>query len=79
MQPTPKAVNDTLAQLEAAERDPNHPRTLARQAVAKWRSDAERGHLPIVNLTTGSGAPLLDRDAVLRASYPNHAYRKARS
>lgn len=76
MKPTTKAVNDTLAQLEAAEREPSHPRSLARETVAKWRSDAERGELPIVNLTTGSGAPLLDRDAVL--SHAHHDQRLGR-
>lgn len=72
----PKIITDTLAQLEAAERDPQHPRTLARQAVAKWRSDAEREALPVTNIID-TGAPLLDRDAVLRRSYPNHANEKA--
>jgi hypothetical protein len=72
----PKIITDTLAQLEAAERDPEHPRSLARAAIKRWRSDADREALPVTNIVD-SGAPLLDRDAVVRASYPNHANRKA--
>lgn len=34
----PKEITDTLNAIEAAERGPDHPRTLARQAVAKWRA-----------------------------------------
>lgn len=40
MQPTAKAVNDTLKQIESAERDPNHPRSLAREAVARRRANS---------------------------------------
>jgi hypothetical protein len=76
MQPTSKAVNETLAQMEAAERDPNHPRSLARQAVKRWRSDAEKQGLPVANTTTGSGAPLLDVDAVLH--HADHTARLGR-
>ena len=73
----PKAITEALNAIEAAERDPSHPRAIARQRVKQWKSDAERERLPVVNLTD-SGAPLLDRDAVLRASYPNHANRKVK-
>lgn len=48
-----------------------HPRDLARQRVAQWRSNAQREGLPTTNLTD-SGAPLLERDRVLRASYPTY-------
>lgn len=76
-QPTTRVVNDALADIEAAERDPQHARSLARAAIKRWRSDADRQALPTVNRTTGSGAPLLKVDDVIRRSYPNHAKRKA--
>lgn len=44
---------------------------LAAKAVAEFRG--QQAPQPWINRTTGSGAPLLDRDAVLRASEPNHA------
>ena len=37
----------------------------------RWQSDAEREGLPITNLHD-SGAPLLDRDAVIRNSLPDY-------
>lgn len=42
-----------------------------------WQSDAEKRGLPITNLHD-SGAPVLDRDAVLRKSYPDYAERNRR-
>lgn len=75
-QPTTKIVNETLAQLEAAERDPSHPRTIARQAVAEWRSDAQRQQLPVTNQHDGKGAKVLNIDATLRRTEPNHAKEK---
>lgn len=53
--PQLRAVNDTQP----------HARDLARQAVAEWRSDAQRGQLPVTNIID-SGAPLLRPDDVLR-------------
>ena len=61
----PKIIADTLAQLEAAERSPDHPRTIARQAVAKWRSDADREVLPVSNQHDTRGAKVLDVTAAL--------------
>lgn len=49
-----------------------HPKDIARQRVAEWKSNAQRDNLPLVNLVD-SGAPLLRRDEVLRASYPTYA------
>ena len=72
MQPTAKMIATTLSKIEAAERDPNHPRALARQAVAKWRSDAESERLPVTNITD-SGAPLLRVNEVISRSEPHHA------
>jgi len=40
-----------------------------------WQSDAERENLPRTNIHD-TGAPLLDRDAVLDKSLPNHAKEK---
>lgn len=37
MNPSSKNVNQVLAQIESAERPPNHPRNLARQAIAQHR------------------------------------------
>lgn len=53
-------------------------RQLARERVAGFKLEREKGEqpLPVVNVTTGSGAPLLDVDGVLRRSCPNHAGRK---
>ena len=63
--------------LRAVDNEVEHPLDYARRKVKEWRSDAEREGLPTTNLTTGSGAPLLNRDEVLRRSYPDHARRKA--
>jgi len=41
----------------------------------KWQSDAERLNLPRTNVRD-SGAPLLDRDAVVRKSLPNYTEKK---
>jgi hypothetical protein len=76
MQPTTKAINETLAQLEAVERDPNHPRSLARQAVKRWRSDAEKQGLPVANTHDVKGAPVLDVNAVIKRSLPGSLGRK---
>lgn len=60
----PKEITEVINALERAAKS---PRELARERVAQFRLDREKGErpLPVVNLTTGSGAPLLDRDAVL--------------
>lgn len=59
------------ANLRAVDNDHPHSLDIARQRVAKWRSNAQREGLPVTNLTD-SGAPLLERDRVLRASYPTY-------
>lgn len=68
----PKHITDTLNAIATAS---NGIRQLARGRIARFRLDRDKGEkpLPVVNVTTGSGAPVLDRDAVLRRSYPNHA------
>lgn len=68
-----KLVTETIEQLEAQ----NQPQPTKMEIVddvddARWQSDAEREGLPVVNVRD-TGAPLLDRDRVLRDSYPNHA------
>ncbi len=81
MKPTNTEVDSTLDAIEAAERDPNHPRSIARAAVVQhrskiaWQSDAERHGLPVVNLTD-TGAPLLDRKRIL--SHDHHDRRIGR-
>jgi hypothetical protein len=42
----------------------------------EWKSDAERLHLPLATVTSGSGAKVLDVDATLRRTTPNHAKEK---
>lgn len=71
---------EITAALDSIARASTPARELAKEAVRRhreWKSNAEKEGLPLVNTTTNSGAPLLDRDAVLRKSYPNHAGKKA--
>lgn len=70
----PTEITETLKRIERAS---SPTRQLARERVAQFRLDREKGEkpLPVVNRTTGSGAPLLDVDEVVRRSYPNHARR----
>lgn len=68
----PKVITDTLRAIEDAERPADHPRILAREAVARWRSDASRQSLPIVNIID-SGAQPLRADDVL-----NHDHHQRR-
>jgi hypothetical protein len=75
-EPSTKTVNATLKQIEAAERDPAHPRSLARQVVKRWRSDAERLKLPVANIHDSKGAEILDVDAAL--AYHDHDRRLGR-
>lgn len=67
----PPEITAALQQIEQAS-NPN--RQLARERIAQFKLDREKGEkpLPVVNIVD-TGAPLLDRDAVLRRSYPNHA------
>lgn len=71
MKPTTADVNTVLREIETADLPDSHPRRLAQKAIAKWKSDAEQRQLPVVNLHDDKGAPLLDRDEVLRRSYPD--------
>lgn len=65
--PTNDEINATLRRLEQTKMeivddDDDGP---------QWQSDAEREGLPLVNVTTDSGAPLLDRDKALAKSLPD--------
>lgn len=71
--PTNQAISDTLRRITVSQLPEDHPRQLAREAVARFRSNAELEGLPVVNERDVHGAPLLDRDGVVRASVPNHA------
>lgn len=57
-------------QLRAVDNKSPHARDLARQAVAQWRSDAQREQLPTTNIID-SGAPLLRPDDVLGHEHHN--------
>lgn len=74
--PTNTDIDATLQRIERAS-SPN--RELARERIEQFRLDREKGEkpLPTTNVHDDKGAPVLDRDAVLRRSYPNHAQRKA--
>lgn len=61
-----KAVAATISELERQ----NQP--LVVESGPKWVSDAEREGLPLTNVHDTRGAPVLDRDEVLRRSYPNY-------
>jgi hypothetical protein len=69
-QPTAKAVDAALKDIEAIERDPSHPRSLARAVVKRWRSDAQKLKLGVSN-QHDSGAPSLRVDDVLRGDDHN--------
>ena len=71
MTPKTNEVDAVLARIEHATKS---PRELARERIAAFRLDRDKGDkpLPVVNLTD-AGAPLLSVDATVRASYPNHA------
>lgn len=71
--PTSQAISDTLRRITVSQLPDDHPRRLAAEAVAQFRSDAERGQLATTNIRDVHGAPLLDRDGVVRASVPNRA------
>lgn len=62
MNPTDEEIDRTLDQLSRTRME----------IIDEWVSDAEREGLPTVNLVD-TGAPLLDRDEVLRRSCPNYA------
>lgn len=72
-----KAVAATISELERQ----NQPQPVKMEIVddaddadgnpPPWQSDAERKGLPLVNEHDDKGAPLLDRDKVLKRSLPN--------
>lgn len=64
--PTDEQINDTLRQLERTRME----------IVDEWMSDAAKQGLPVVNVHDTRGAKVLDTDAVVRGSYPNHARRE---
>lgn len=69
-----KLVTETINELEAQNQSVEVVEvSKVVDSGPRWESDAQRKRLPTVNLTTGSGAPLLNRDEVLRRSLPNHA------
>jgi hypothetical protein len=70
-EPSAKAVAATIDAIEAAQRDVNHPRSLARAAIAKWCSDAERLKLPVSNVHDDKGAPVLDIQRTLDHDHHN--------
>jgi hypothetical protein len=39
---------------------------------SNWQSDADRLHLPLATVTSGSGAKVLDVDGVLRRTTPTY-------
>ena len=65
-----KAVAATINELERQ----NQPQPVKMEIVEdapRWYSDAERLGLPVVNEHDDKGAPVLDRDKVLRQSLPD--------
>lgn len=50
-----------------------------REAIAQWRSNAQREGLPVTNLRDKKGAELLDVDRVVRGSYPTYEASERRS
>lgn len=73
--PTNHDVTAALDAIEASERPSDHPRTVARQRVTKWKSNAQRKRLPISNPHDDKGAKVLDVDSTLKWE-PGHIGRK---
>lgn len=66
MNPPDKEIDDTIRQLEQTKLE----------IVDEWQSDAAKQGLAVVNIHDVRGARVLNTDAVVRGSYPNHARRK---
>lgn len=64
MNPTNDEIDSTLRRLEQTKME-------IVEGEPRWYSDAERLGLPIVNEHDDKGAPVLDRDGVLRRSLPD--------
>lgn len=75
MKPSTRDIHHALRSIENAERDPSHPRALARKAIAEWRSNAQREGLPTTNTHDDKGARVLPVDDVLKWE-PQHIGRK---
>jgi hypothetical protein len=63
-------------QLRAVDNQRMHPKDIARQAVKRWRSDAEKQGLLVANTHDVKGAPVLDVNAVIKRSLPGSLGRK---
>lgn len=72
----PKVITEMLRQIEAAERGPEHPRRLARTAIAKWRSNAQVQRLPVSNQHDDRGGQRLDIATIL--AHDHHTARLGR-
>jgi len=55
-QPTEHEIDEALRKLDKPE----------------WKSDADRLHLPLATVTSGSGAKVLDVDGVIRRTTPTY-------
>lgn len=78
MKPTSNEITHALRSIENAERQDDHPRSLARKAITEWRSNAAKENLPVVNITDNKGGRRLNTDEVLRRSEPNHISKEQR-
>lgn len=60
--------------LRVVDNDHPHARDLARQRIAEFKLDREKGMipLPVTNIHDTQGAPTLDVNAVLRRSEPGY-------
>lgn len=76
MKPSPNDIYHALCSIENADRSSDHPRVLARKAIAEWRSNAQREGLTTTNIHDDKGGRRLNTDDVLRRSEPGHARRK---
>lgn len=78
MKPSTNDINSALESIAAAERDPNHPRSLARAAVKQFQLDREKGEKPlgVTNIHDDKGAPVLRVDEVIGKSMPDYGRRK---
>lgn len=70
MNPSNRAIADTLRRLALSELPDDHPRKLAPEAVMEFRSNAQRDRLATTNIHDVHGAPVLMSDDVIRASLP---------
>lgn len=73
--PSSDDITAALDAIEASERPVDHARTIARERVREWRSNAERERLPRTNIHDDKGAPVLDIDSTLKWE-PRHIGRK---